>query len=216
MKTYSRHYCGATHQTYRELAQCMFRPGPHPARVCGEGGYAMLSTCQGPTVTLYETLDQAQAELDLARGACGARGGWWHDLLRIVSPSLARPLIVKTYSRHNCAATHRTYRALAECIFHDQRPWWVAGTGEYATLSHCRGLTITLHKTIKEALTALALIDSDACGGNCHNAHQLVRIVKPSLARPRRRGPARATQDLSAATVPRGTALLLQEMEPEQ
>jgi hypothetical protein len=154
--------------------------------VCGEGGYGALTACQGATVTLYETLDQAQTELDLARGACVAAYGCWHGLARIVNPPLALPLIVETYSRHNCAATHRTYRALAECIFRAQRPWWVTGAGEYATLSHCRGLTIALYKTIKAATAALALIDSDACGGACHNGHQLVRFVKPSEARPRR------------------------------
>jgi hypothetical protein len=187
MKTYRRHYCAVTHQTYRALAECMFRPGPRPARVCGEGGYATWTGCQGPTVTLYETLDQAQAKLDLARVTCVGRI-CWHSLIRIVTPALAYPLIVKTYSRHNCGATHRTYRALAECIFQAQRPWWVSGSGEYATLSYCRGLTVALHKTIGEARAALALINSDACGGACHNAHQLVRFVKPSLARPRKNG----------------------------
>lgn len=182
MKTYSRHYCGATHRTYRELVECMFQPGPHPARVRGEGRYAALTGCQGLTVTLYDTLEQAEAELDLTRGSCVAVG-CWHDLIRIVNPELAHPLSVTTYSRHYCGATHRTYRALAECIFRAQRPWWVSGSGEYATLSYYRGLTVALHKTIGEARAALALINSDACGGACHKAHQLVRFVKPSLAR---------------------------------
>jgi hypothetical protein len=94
----------------------------------------------------------------------------------------------KDLQPQNCAATHRTYRALAECIFRVQRPWWVSGSGEYATLSYCRGLTVALHKTIGEARAAPAPFNSDACGGACHNAHQLVRFVKPSLARPRKNG----------------------------
>jgi hypothetical protein len=88
------------------------------------------------------------------------------------------PRPIKTYSHHNCSRVHRTHRALAECMFRRQRPWWVSGQGEYATLSYCRGLTVALWRTLAEAQDALSLIDGDACGGACRNNHALIRLVK--------------------------------------
>jgi hypothetical protein len=89
---------------------------------------------------------------------------------------------MKIYRRHNCTAKHRTSRTLAKCMF--PRAEWVSGRGEFATLAHCRVLTIELHETIEKAQTALRLIDSTGCGGMCHRHHELVQLVDPSRATP--------------------------------
>jgi hypothetical protein len=175
---YTAHNCGGTHTMYQELAECMFRP---QRPVSGEGGYAILAYCRGLTVALHETLEKAQDALSLIDGdACGGACRNDHHLVRLVKSPRPRP--IKTYCHHNCGRVHRTYRALAECTFRRQRPWWVSGQGEYATLSYCRGLTVALWMTLAEAQDALSLIDGDACGGACRNDHALIRLVNPSLA----------------------------------
>jgi hypothetical protein len=81
------------------------------------------------------------------------------------------------YRRHGCRRTHTSYYQLAKCIW--RRSEWVAGNGPFATLAHCRVLTVQLHTTEDAARRALALIDATACGGRCYRDHQLVRLVLP-------------------------------------
>jgi hypothetical protein len=78
--------------------------------------------------------------------------------------------------RHNCDAKHRMYRTLAKCMFQPERPAWVVGDGEYATLARCGVLTVALHETIEQAQHAMRWIDSHGCGGQCHRDHELVRL----------------------------------------
>ena len=178
VRWYTAHNCGGTHTTYRELAECIFRP---QQPVLGEGPHARLVYCRGATVALHESLEKAQAALSLIDdGGCGEGCRDDHHLVLLVKSRSPRP--IKTYSHHNCSRVHRTHRALAECMFRRQRPWWVSGQGEYATLSYCRGLTVALWRTLAEAQDALSLIDGDACGGACRNNHALIRLVNPSLA----------------------------------
>jgi hypothetical protein len=84
---------------------------------------------------------------------------------------------MKVYRRHYCDRTHRTYRTLAKCIW--RRAEWIAGDGPYATLAHCRVLTVELHTTEAAARQALARIDEWGCGGRCYRDHDLVRLVRP-------------------------------------
>jgi hypothetical protein len=54
---------------------------------------------------------------------------------------------------------------------------WVSGHGRYASLAHCGGnLTIQLYSTPEAAQMAKAVIDSDACGSNCKNHHEVVDL----------------------------------------
>lgn len=53
---------------------------------------------------------------------------------------------------------------------------WTMGRGEFATLAYCGGLTIWRYETLQAAIQAKRLIDSDACGGTCVNAHVIVQI----------------------------------------
>jgi hypothetical protein len=78
------------------------------------------------------------------------------------------------YRRHNCDRRHKTYRTAAGCIW--PRAEWIDGRGPFAVLAYCRVLTVTLHQTAESAQRALALINSDACGGLCHNAHGIVQL----------------------------------------
>jgi hypothetical protein len=180
-RCYTAHNCGGTHTTYQELAGCMFLLPWQEWPALGEGEYATLVYCRGLAVALHETLDKAQDALSLIDSdACGKDCRNDHHLVRLVNSPHRRP--IKTYRHHNCGRVHRTYRALAECMFRRQRPWWVSGQGEYSTLSYCRGLTVALWRTLAEAQDALSLIDGDACGGACRNNHALIRLVHPSLA----------------------------------
>lgn len=85
---------------------------------------------------------------------------------------------MKIYQTHNCQKHHRTNLTFARCVF--KRAEWVHGSdnGEYATLAHCRVLTVELHDTLAKAETAKQLIDSSACGGRCHKLHEIVRLVR--------------------------------------
>jgi hypothetical protein len=69
---------------------------------------------------------------------------------------------------------HRRYRTLARCLW--PRACWINGEGPWATLAHCRVLTIQLHRTRERAVEAERLIDASACGGLCHGAHEIVRL----------------------------------------
>ena len=61
-----------------------------------------------------------------------------------------------------------------------KRKWpkacWIAGDGPYASLAHCRDLTVQLYDDILEALLAKATIDSSGCGGSCHRRHEIIDL----------------------------------------
>ena len=54
------------------------------------------------------------------------------------------------------------------------RALWVEGQGRYATLAHCGGLTVELHRTQAEAQQALDVINATGCGHRCSRNHELV------------------------------------------
>lgn len=87
---------------------------------------------------------------------------------------------LKSYGRHNCDGTHRTYRGLAGCIFRSEDPYWIAGEGPYAVLCWCGGLTISLHELLHTAIVTRHDLDRTGCGGGCDRNHEVVAI-RPSL-----------------------------------
>lgn len=88
------------------------------------------------------------------------------------------PSALKVYRNHYCERQHRSYRALAGCIWKRSRPAWITGEGPFALLAWCRVLTITLHPTEAAARQAKARIDATGCGGFCSNRHEIVRIER--------------------------------------
>jgi hypothetical protein len=87
------------------------------------------------------------------------------------SPRRAKP----SYREAGCELhAHRRYKTLAKCLW--PRACWVAGEGPWATLAHCKALTIQLHRTRERAEEAKRIIDSSACGGGCYGAHEIVRL----------------------------------------
>ena len=81
---------------------------------------------------------------------------------------------MKVYRRHYCTRNHRNHYTLARCIW--SRAEWIAGDGPYATVAHCRVLTVELHQTREAAAKALEVIDQFACGGRCHGDHELILL----------------------------------------
>jgi len=75
-----------------------------------------------------------------------------------------------------------------------QRRWpraeWIEGDGRWASVAHCRDLTVILHATAANAHAAVARIDRTACGGACSRHHEVVELVMPT---PRRKQPPRST-----------------------
>jgi hypothetical protein len=61
-----------------------------------------------------------------------------------------------------------------------QRRWpeacWVSGEGRYASLAHCRELTIQLYDDEIVALLAKRVIDDSGCGGACHRDHEVIDL----------------------------------------
>lgn len=73
----------------------------------------------------------------------------------------------KVYRQHGCER-HRTFQTIAKCMF--KRAAWIHGEGEYALISWCRPITISLYDDEVDALDAhLALADL-GCGGRCRFA----------------------------------------------
>lgn len=89
--------------------------------------------------------------------------------------------MVKIYRKPNCAKKHRSYMALAKCVW--PRAAWIAGEeGPYATVSRCpsggysMALTVELHTSVEAAKAALRLINEMACGGICRELHELIEL----------------------------------------
>jgi len=81
---------------------------------------------------------------------------------------------VKVYRRHNCGRQHRTWTALAHCMF--QRAAWIAGDGPFAVIVRCGVTSVTLHADVETAEHALETVDATGCGGRCVRHHDLVRL----------------------------------------
>ena len=88
---------------------------------------------------------------------------------------------MKVYRRHYCDRNHRNHHTLARCIW--PRAEWVSGDGPYATVAHCRVLTVELHETREAATKALTAIDRHACGGRCYGQHELILLQPEAVSR---------------------------------
>lgn len=82
---------------------------------------------------------------------------------------------MKVYRRHRCDSRHRTWGALARCIW--PRAEWISGVGPYATVAYCRVTTVELHRDEQTARAALATINGTACGGRCYRDHELIVLA---------------------------------------
>lgn len=88
MKTYRRHNCERQHRSTRTFMQCAIR---NAVWVTGEGRYATISWCSGPSyrhhgpsVMLHETLDQAQkAVAFIDRFGCGGGCSKQHEIVEV-------------------------------------------------------------------------------------------------------------------------------------
>lgn len=80
------------------------------------------------------------------------------------------------YRRHNCSARHRTFQAMARCIW-SRGYYSPVGEGAYVAIHDCRrpnpGGTVTLFATFAEAQQQ----NRWECGGACRKAHKVVRLV---------------------------------------
>ena len=101
-------------------------------------------------------------------------------------------LRVVRYREHNCSTRHRTYAAMARCIW--SRPGWgrqavVRSEGRYAVV-HWKKVgrspvyaDIELFDDLDEATEMYeAMSEPFYCGGSCRNAggrHRLVKLVLP-------------------------------------
>lgn len=68
----------------------------------------------------------------------------------------------------------RTY--LAEAKLRWPRAEWVIGSGRFASLAHCRDLTIILYDTEETALKGKNWIDRCGCGGRCVGDHEIIDL----------------------------------------
>ena len=81
---------------------------------------------------------------------------------------------MKVYRDHNCGRQHRTWTALAHCMF--QRAAWIAGDGPFAVIAWCGVSSVTLHRTAEAGQHALEVVDATGCGGRCVRHHDLARL----------------------------------------
>ncbi|MGH3476719.1 MAG: hypothetical protein ACRDPQ_14060 [Nocardioidaceae bacterium] len=88
--------------------------------------------------------------------------------------------MTKVYGLHYCDVSHRTYQAMAKCMW--RRAVWIEGDGPYALLARCRVLTVTLHADLAGAVVSKRPIDGSGCGGLCHGDHEIVQLVLPTDA----------------------------------
>lgn len=84
---------------------------------------------------------------------------------------------MKTYRRHNCTRTHRTWTTFAKCIW--PRALWIHGDGAYASVARCgRGTTVQLCQTTADAHEMKQLVDDTGCGGLCQRRHEVIRLIR--------------------------------------
>ena len=94
------------------------------------------------------------------------------------SVSTAHPPTYKTRSQCRCSKAHRTEKTFARCWWH--RAVWIWGNGPYAMIAWCGATTITLCPTFQVAECYLSHVDDAGCGSSCHDAHEIIRIVRPT------------------------------------
>lgn len=85
-----------------------------------------------------------------------------------------------TYRMDRCPKVHRTFAAIARCLFGTRAS--IKGEGQFAVLAHCGHLTVTLWPTQAEAQDALAFIDQTGCGGRCYRRHEVTTIHQSDKA----------------------------------
>jgi len=68
---------------------------------------------------------------------------------------------------------HYTHSAVAKCVW---RRADVDGRGPWATLAHCRVLTVHLHQDRADAEDSLDWIHRYGCGAGCTRAHALAYV----------------------------------------
>ncbi|MGI8518633.1 MAG: hypothetical protein ACR2ME_09915 [Acidimicrobiia bacterium] len=74
----------------------------------------------------------------------------------------------------------RPYLAEARALL--PRADWIRGAGRWASVAHCPPLTVILHTTAAEALTAKRRLDRTGCGGLCTNDHEFADVKTGRLA----------------------------------
>lgn len=81
MKVYRNHRCTSRHRSARTFIRCAIR---HLEWVHGSGEIALIAWCSHPTVTLHNTLPDAEAAKQIIDGGgCGGRCHRHHDIVRI-------------------------------------------------------------------------------------------------------------------------------------
>lgn len=71
-----------------------------------------------------------------------------------------------------CGRSHRSPAAAGRCIRSTAE--WIRGTGRWALLAHCNVLTVTLHRSRRNAEQARTFIDRTGCGHQCSRHHDIV------------------------------------------
>jgi len=74
----------------------------------------------------------------------------------------------------------RPYLAEARALW--PRADWIRGSGRWASVAHCPPLTVALHTTAAEALSAKRRIDRTGCGGLCTGDHQFADVQTGKLS----------------------------------
>lgn len=82
-----------------------------------------------------------------------------------------------TCKKCRCSNQHRTYLEFAECVWQEAECW---GSGKFALLSTCRGhQTVSLHRTLGEALEVRRKLKDVGCGGQCNPlGHHVIYLHK--------------------------------------
>ncbi len=84
------------------------------------------------------------------------------------------------YRRHGCTRRHRSLNTLLRCVW--PKAHWITGSGRWASVSRCRGVTVMLWPAEAEARRALEAIAAFGCGGRCTQKHALIRLSDELVA----------------------------------
>jgi hypothetical protein len=77
-------------------------------------------------------------------------------------------------TEHRCRKSHRTNRRLASCVRREAA--WIIGTGPFALVARCGGVTVTLWKSMEAATESREFIDRLGCGHACHGDHEIIQL----------------------------------------
>lgn len=80
---------------------------------------------------------------------------------------------------HRCPRQHRSYRALAKCLW--PKAIWIEGEGPHASVTWCGGITVQLHETACDLWSCLAA--GQFCGARCKGIHGHVKLYLPMSKR---------------------------------